>query len=229
MDKKPKVVYSTNCYEKDFEFADEDFEYRIALNKYDFTETWIIVLNTKDPQDIALRFEYRADKVIIANQVVDKALKFFDLDRNSFKDEYADGYKYSIASLIELYMARDFDYICHFTSDVSLHTSSDWITPGIKSIINGASAARPGYPRYETSKTEEEKKPKTNIFSDHAYLIPVKEFLDKSIYHLTSPKVEKIHPSYGGESFERKITRYLMANNKYEEIIPNSEIIHPCY
>lgn len=230
--KKSKIVYSINCWEQDYRILADDYEYRVALNDYPFDEMWLIVLNVNDKEDVKRLFKGRGIKLFFADELEKEVLSFFKLTKDSFEDQYANGYKYSIASLIELYLAKDFDYICHFTSDVSLVRKGNWIREGIKEIeseFGECVAARPGFPVYESSKETERKIRKTQVFSDHCYLLPVKKFRSSLPFIQASPRVLGIHPLYGGESFERKITRLLLVCDYHEVVINSAEILHPCY
>lgn len=223
-----KVVFSTNCYYKDFHIVNRDLEYRAALCNYPFDEIWVTINNVPDIEKVKKMFEGRA-RVIVAEEVFSEACKFFNLTLDDFKDKYADGTIYSIASLVDLYLAKDFDYICHFCSDSELFKGGDWVTPAIKAIESGEFVvARPMYPRYELQVVDNGER-KTQVFSDHAYVIPVKKFRCPEPYKFKEPKIEDIHPIYGGDSFERKMTRYMHATNTWEKIIPITEEYHPCY
>ncbi len=228
MPEQPKVLFSTNCYFKDWELlADGKFYDKFLLNDYPFKERWMTILNVPDPEEVADIFSTQADRVIIAEEVAKDVLEFFHLKKDDFKDKDGDGYIYSISSLIDLYLAKDFDYICHFCGDVELKTLNNWITEGIKKIDKDIVSARPLKPRYELSDPEDGQD-KTQIFSDHCYLIPVSLFRNPDWIH-AEPLVDNVHPKYGGKSFERRMTTYLQKNNLFESIISTAEVIHPCY
>src|SRR5260221_14474839 len=152
----------------------------------------------------------------------------FGFKRDVFKDPLtnADGWVYSIDSVIELAFGKRFDYICHYCGDVELYRKGDWITPGIEKIEKeGYAGARPRLPRYEMQVPGEQELTETDVFSDHVYLIPWKPYHDalQDIFQLTEPSCSDIHVQYGGESFERKMTRYLKHTKQKLAIIQNAE------
>jgi len=217
----PKVLFSTNCYKKDHKYLVQGgFEYKYLLCDYHFDEKIIITNKVKG---------FGKENNIDRNIYSEKTLFHFELPTDCFVDKKTgiDGYIYSIDSLIELFLAKDFDYICHFCGDVELYKKADWITEGIKKIEGGCFGARPKLPRYDLQAESEQKLTETDIFSDHVYLISVRKILEDlpKIFSLTQPTCTDIHPSYGGESFERKMTRYLQATYQKLAIIQNAEEI----
>jgi hypothetical protein len=223
------VLFSTNCYWRDIGYlAEGGFVYKALLNDYRFGARWMIINNVEDPLAAMRAFGPVADEVLVMDDVADKSLKHFGFPSGIFVDgnTNVDGWIYSIDSLIELARAKDFDYICHYCGDVELYKKADWITEGIRKIEQeGYAGARPRLPRYEMQVPGEQELTETDIFSDHVYLIPVKPFHDylADIFSLTEPSCDDIHVEYGGESFERKMTRYLKATNQKLAIIQNAE------
>lgn len=229
----PSVVFSTNCYWKEYDYLSKGgFMYKCLLNDYKFAARWMIINNVQDEIGAQRAFGAIADEVFVANDEADRCLKFFGLTAGVFTDPKTevDGYKYSIDSVIELAHAKNFDYICHYTGDTELYKKADWITEGIRKIEEeGYAGARPRLPRYEQQVEGEQEMTETDIFSDHVYLIPVKPYRKdlKLIFSLTEPSCDDIHVEYGGESFERKMTRYLKATGLKLAIIDNAEEM-PC-
>ncbi len=224
-----KIIYSTNCYYKDYKIVAEEYEYRLALNDYPFSEMWIVILNVDDEKAVGELFKNKADRVIIASKYIGETLSFFNLDINSFKDKGGKGLIYSTASLVELYLAKRFDYLCHYTSDVSLYRRNNWITPALGRMKNDIITARPGFPRYEVSSENEKEVQVTQDFSDHAYLLPIDKFRKRDFFSKQTQINQWKHPSYGGLSFERRISQYLHDTNQFQTVINSAEIIHPCY
>src|SRR5258708_5163958 len=172
--RKMKVLFSTNCYYRDFSYLFKGgFEYKYLLNAYPFAARWMIVNNMPNPNAAQKAFGTMSDEVLIAEEVADRALHHFGFTPDIFVDPetQVDGWKYSIDSLIELAFGKHFDYICHYCGDVSLYKKGDWITPGIKKIEEGYAGARPKLPRYEMQVEGEQEKTETNEFSNHEYLI----------------------------------------------------------
>lgn len=216
-----RVLFSTNCYSKDAEYLfGGGFSYKYLLCNYPFAEKWMITNGV-----VGLIMD---GSTIDRKQYGKKALNYFGLKNNCFVDKKTgiDGYIYSIDSLIELYLAKDFDYICHFCGDVELKNKANWITEGIKKIEQGYLGARPKLPIYFDSPEEERELIETDIFSDHVYLIStslVKKIPE--IFSPTKPSCSPPHPEYGGESFERKMTRYMKIAGKKLAIIQSAEEI----
>ena len=225
----PNVLFSTNTYEKDFKYLSTGgFEYKALLNDYPFAAKWIITGDGVDPIVGEEAFEGIADIVFTRDLAANNALSIYGFGRDIFVDKSTgvDGYKYSIDSLIEIAHAKGFDYICHFCGDVEIYKKADWITEGIRKIEQeGYFGARPRLPRYEMQVPGEQEMTETDIFSDHVYLVPVK-FLDENlqdIFDLTEPSCADIHVPYGGESFERKMTRFMKVTGAKMAIIQNAE------
>jgi len=205
----PSVVFSTNCYKKDFDYLSmSGFHAKKALNDFDFDLSAIILNGVEDvfPE---------ADCVLNRTELTPPTLKYFDLTRDDFVDQSTgkDGYIYSIDSLIELFLFRGYDYIVHYCGDVELYKKNNWITEGIKQIETGEfCGARPRLPIFAESSREEMALTEYNIFSDHVYLLPVALFDKdrvKQMFVFDEPSCVPPHPEYGGQSFERRMSRLM--------------------
>jgi hypothetical protein len=217
----PKVLFSTNTYEKDYKYLSKGgFDDKYLLCDYPFEEKWIVLHRVENGFDTA-------DMVLERKRHGKAVLDIFELTPDCFVDPLTgiDGYIYSIDSLIDFLFKEQFDYICHFCGDVELKHKADWITEGIEKIKQGYFGARPRLPIY----TGEEKPVlETDVFSDHVYLLPTsvaKWF--PAIFKLKEPSCSPPHPEYGGDSFERKMTRWLQATHQKMAVIQNAEEV-PC-
>ena len=218
-----KIVFATSCHPGSFNFLKNGgFEDKINDIDYPFNERWII-LNNGDEDLFTETFKKRADKVIVSSKMAYDVLNFFKLDFPDFQQGRFNGYLYSIAPLTQLFLAKDFDYVCYMCPDVRMARHSHWIEDGLKSIKGPMVAARPRRwpsPDFETIK-------KTQVFSDHCYLIPTGIFRNPDVYKYKKTKKEfKIFSWYGGDNFEVKISKFLYGTHQYEKIIGSGEIIH---
>jgi hypothetical protein len=209
-----KVLFSTKTYQNDFmPMANGKFSSKWQKCLYPFAEKWIVINNVQDEDRVAKLFEGVADRVIKSSEYYQQALKFFNLKIHDFKG----GYYYSICELIELYLAKDFDYICHFASDCEMEGDGNWIDYALEAINDKVVAVQP---HCQGAGWEE----MDQFFTDQCYLIPVKEFR-RRIYNYQEPLLPQ-YPDKGGDDFERLAARYLHNNGKYRRILHEFNYTH---
>lgn len=212
-----KVLFATKCYEKDYhKFLSGAFERKLESCCYPFTDQWLM-LNNGVPDDV----EFTPKTVNVLEHQAD-ALDFFDLTRDDFKASQGNGYWYSIAELVTIYLAEEFDYLCWVQGDCLISPSKDWISEGIQILESDQSISivSPGSEVNTYGEIDQE-------CSDQAFLIRVSEFR-KPIYSWIEPE-QPNYPSYGGESFEFKVGQYLKNNGKGRRILFESNLLHPQY
>lgn len=217
---KPKVLFVTKTWQGDYkQILSGGFDRKIRSCEYPFDERWLIINNIDDPIGIEA-FGGIADRVILASDYAKKALDFFNLTEDDFKG----GLVYSICELVELYLAAEFDYLCHFSSDSLMSPSGDWITPGLEilryvtnvSVISPASEVNTWHDRNSLDQ----------FFSDQCYLIDVKEWR-KPIY--SEPGTIPEYPAHGGNDFEHMAAKYLRKTDRYRMILEDYGYAHPAY
>jgi hypothetical protein len=204
-----KVVFATKCYYKDYyKFLQSYFDDKWKGCKYDFDDKWLI-LNNGIPE--GTKFPC---KTFAVSDCEKEVLDFFKLKRDDFLLNGHDGYKYSIAELTAIYLAKDFKYLCYIQSDCEM-IPYNWITQGIKELETH-SVVSP-YSRVNTwGETD-------HFFSDQAFLIKVAEFR-KPIYSI--PGYMKEYPIYGGNYFEMMVGKYLHKTGKTRKIIKEAWYEH---
>jgi hypothetical protein len=216
---KKSVLFTTKCWKNDwYKFLGNAFERKWQSCQYPFDKKWLM-LNNDVPEEAMDNF--RADRIINVPAYADEVLDFFNLKREDFKG----GFWYSIAELAELYFARDFDYLCHLSSDSLIVPPKDWITKGIEILKNEpqVSVVSPSS-RVNTWHNE---KGLDQYFSDQGYLIRVPEFRQK-IYNFNKPELPD-YPRHGGNSFEKKVAQYLINTNHFRRILDDVWLEHPAY
>lgn len=131
---------------------------------------------------------------------------------------YADG------ELGAVEAAKDYDYLCYVQGDC-ITEGGDWVTPGIKILEENPDIAvvSPG----SDVNTWHDKDGLDHYMSDQAWLVRVKEFSDPKVYQY--PGTDPDYPSYGGDSFEHMVGKYLKATGRYRKILPEFWTHHPAY
>jgi len=212
---KPKILFATKVWGGDFaKFLSGAFDRKWQSCCYPFTHKWLFI-NNGVPDNAS--FDAITVKV---SDYENKVLKFFNLTKDDFKG----GYYYSIEELTELYLADEFDYLCHLSSDSIITPKGDWITPGIKILENEPNVSVVS-PFSECNKWD--RKDYDNYFSDQGYLIRVKEFRQQ-IYNYRKPELPD-YPPQSGETFEKRVAQYLINNNKKRRILYEFYLAHPQY
>lgn len=242
------VSFFTNCYEKDWDVIINrgGVSNKIENLNFPFIKKILIINNVKDRDTINSASQRLVQDSIIDNfyftdDFSDEILRFFNIEKESF----VGGYWYWIAPLLSIYLCET-DYLVYLTGDtITEKKDYDWISNGIKIILSDdrVKTVNPVWnSQYNTAKDQEnyfislENIPnKTDDewfygagFSDQCFLIPTGEF-KKQIYNETNELSDIYYPIYAGNSFEKRISSYLM-NNKYWRITSNNiTYFHPRY
>jgi hypothetical protein len=212
---EPRVLFTTKTYHNDFgPMANGGFSRKWQKCDYPFAEKWILINNVQDEDKVASLFKGGLDeRAIKSSEYYQQALDFFGLTIADFKG----GYYYSICELIELYLAKDFDYIVHFAGDCELDADGNWINPAIESLDGKIVTASPHCQGARMVDLDQ-------FFSDQCYLIPVKKFRRK-IYNLKEPVLPQ-YPPKGGDDFEHLVARYLHKFGKYRKVLGDFTYVH---
>jgi hypothetical protein len=218
-----RTLFSTKCWEQDWQFLQEwEYDLKYELNKYNFTEKWIIINNVDNPQLVKEVFKSKVDKVFLVDDHIKDALDFFDIDVNSFDGK---SYLYSAAEIVELYMAGTykFDFLTHYSSDCRLSYSGNWIDTAINILENDNSilAVSPS-PDQDCLQLD----CRTFWFSDQVFTLRVSDWYKKGIMNYKTPP-ENQYPDYGGLSFERRAGRAMINLGKQRLWLHNFRSIHP--
>jgi len=170
------------------------------------------------------------DKYIIVEEYAAKTLIFFNINKSCFKD----GYYYSIAELVSIYLCET-DYILHFSSDACIMKDShEWIKKTM-SLMNEHKeyfVANPTWDmNFEGAKSESFDETDQNYigfgFSDQCYLVRTSDFRNH-IYNETNSESER-YPKYGGELFEKRVDAYMRNHNLYRITSKYTAYIHKNY
>lgn len=218
---KPTVTFETKCYENDFEFIlkKNKLERMIDHCAYEFDEKVVFINNVNNIKLVKnladkLVSQKVIDQYVVVNDYAEEALKYFQLNKESFKG----GYYYSIAELVSIYLAKT-DYLLHFSSDSFLpfKTKSNWIQEGIQLIDsgNGFFTANPHWNDYKEAKMESFGENEnfffSSGFSDQCYLVKT-SWMKEDIYKFNHA-ASSVYPVYGGELFEKRVFSYIKSNN----------------
>lgn len=218
-----KVLFTTKMWEGDYKkILAGGFERKWSGCLYPFTEKWLIINNIDQKLDAEVVKDITgADRVIVAEDYAAEALRFFHLSEK----ELGEGYHYSICELVELYLAKDFDYLCHFASDVLMANEYDWITPSIL-IMENAPDVITTAPNSEDSILYGSK---NHFFSDQMYLLKVSEWRKPLAFTYKSPELPEYPPRAGDALFERRAGRYLHNIGRYRQLLPSCWYSHPAW
>jgi hypothetical protein len=230
---KNRVTFETKCYEKDWEYLlkTDRLKSMIERNRYNFEEKKLFINNVKNVNRVC----YYADKFVksgilssyvVVDEYADEALKFFNINRASFKG----GYYYSISELVAIYLCRT-EYLLHFSSDSILETSLRWIDQAILKMNNNPNikVANPIWnKKYREAKVESLSEDENFFlghgFSDQCYLIKTVDFRS-SIYNQVNP-ASKRYPEYGGELFEKRVDSWMRNHHYYRITYKHGSYIH---
>lgn len=163
-----------------------------------------------------------ADRQIDVEKYTQEALRWFGLNKDSFKVGKGDGFKYSIAEIVLLYLADGFDYLCYIQGDVMMEKDGNWVKEAIEILEkdNSISVVSP----YSEVNTWANQEGLDQYFSDQAFIVRVPEFRKKIFSY---KGFNKDYPDYGGDSFEHKVHKYLKNNGKYRKILNEYYCVHP--
>jgi len=218
------VTYETKVWENDWRniLIGDYLDRAIAKCNHQFTKKNLIINNVNDKSLVEEYAKIKVEEGFIdsyyfSDDYANEALKFFDIDVNSFRG----GYHYSIAELVGIYLCET-EYLLHFSSDSYIDKNSDWIDDAIDIMSNNTNilTANPSWIKeFITDDVrnnwdwigENDKFFITRGFSDQCYLIKVNIVKDK-IYNERNPASER-YPAYGGELFEKRVDAFMMNHN----------------
>lgn len=215
------VTFETKCYENDWEYTliGDRLKNNILHCKFPFQSRKVFINNVKDPEKVMDYAQKKVvegiiDEYVLVSDYADEALKFFNIDKESFKG----GYVYSISEIVSLYLCKT-DYLLHFSSDSRIwKKDGKWVEEAIKLMEDDSSiiVANPCWNgRIWEAMMESEKRRGTWFigkgFSDQCYLVPMRVFKNQ-IYNEKNPASER-YPKYGGELFEKRIDSYMRNHN----------------
>jgi len=209
------IIFATKCWGKDYhKFLQQEFQNKKP--SFNFDKNWLLI-NNRVP---IVKFNCGADFYIKVDKYANKALKFFNLEKNSFRYNGYDGYVYSIAELVLLYLVPSIGYLCYIQGDVQVR--GDWITPAIKILENepNVSVVSP----LSAVNTWHNKNGYDYFFSDQAFVIRIPEF-KQQIYFYKEPILDQ-YPFYAGNPFERMIGRYLHNTKRKRKILKEFYAYH---
>lgn len=220
---KPRVLFTTKTWSGDFDkIISGGFKRKHETCLYPFDKKWLLINNVDKTFDIDMIKELtEADKVIRVEDYAKEALKFFRLDKADMNQSYV----YSICELVELYLAEDFDYLCHFASDTLMSKPYDWITPSL-SIMENCPDIITTAPNNEDSITYGLK---NQFFSDQAYLLKVNEWRKPNAFTYLTPELPEYPPRAGDTLFEKRAGRYLHNIGRYRQLIKEAWYAHPAF
>jgi len=216
------VTFETKCWEQDWEvlLKTDRLEQMIARNKFPFADRVLIINNVDDSAEVARHAQAAVDRGVltafhIAADHADEALRFFQIERDSF----GPGYVYSIAELVGVYLCRT-EFLLHFSSDSILRTAVDWVTPTIALFRDpqGAvvGAANPMWDERWPHKEKVGESPDyiaSYGFSDQCYFVRTSDFR-APIYNERHPGSERF-PKYGGQLFEKRVDSWMLNHRRF--------------
>lgn len=224
-----RVLFSSKVWEGDLnKIIAGGFKRKHEACLFPFNKKMLVVNNLKTPIQVDdLKVLTEADEVVLAEDYATEALKFFRLS----KEDLGVAYVYSICELVELYLAEDFDYLCHFASDVLMNKPYDWITPSLHIMENSPDIITTA-PNSEDSIAYGLK---NQYFSDQAYLLKVKDWRKPNTFTYLTPELNeypdlRAHTGQASDAlFERRAGRYLHNIGRYRQLIRDAWYNHPSW
>jgi len=214
-----KVLFATKVWSGDLnKFLRGAFERKVDGCGFNFADRWLMI-NNGIPCRAVDDLRISGKKIIVADHA-QETLDYFGLTEDSFEG----GYVYSIAELVCLYLAKDFDYLVWVQGDCLLEQSnSSFAGDAIAELIGEVSTVAP----LSNCNGYHDKNGLDHFFSDQCYVVKVPEYRQK-IYGLTAPVLPE-YPPHGGSSFERMVGRYLHTSKRYRKILTNYYVHHEAY
>lgn len=210
-----KTLFATKVWEKDWQpMVAFGFDNKLASCDFPFTSTMLVVNNGVPSLE---PLQGLADYLYSVDQHAAEVLEFFKLKPEDFQG----GYNYSIAELMAIYFAKDFDYLCYVQGDSI--TKESWVQFGIDTLEDHPDVSVVS-PASDCNTWHNPITKKDQFFSDQGFLVRVNEFR-KPIY--SEPGVIADYPPHGGNSFEHMVAKYLRKANKYRYIEEAAWLIHP--
>ncbi|MBB4035901.1 hypothetical protein GGR21_001796 [Dysgonomonas hofstadii] len=235
--KKMTITFETKCWEKDWRYilCRGYLETMIENCSYKFDKKILYINNVDDISKVEKIAQKKIEKGIIDRYIIvdehaERALNFFNIDKNNFRG----GYYYSIAELVSIFLCET-DYLLHFSSDACIVKDSyEWVKKTM-SLMDEHKEYFVGNPTwgkdFEGAKTESFAETDENFigfgFSDQCYLIRTEDF-KKPIYNETNPVSER-YPKYGGELFEKRVDAFMRNHNLHRITSKHTSYIHKNY
>ena len=244
-----KITLEIKCWEKDYRLILQYGLLEKVLsrnNLFKFEKINLIINNIKDRKHVEeLANQKKLAGIISAYYFVedylDSALKYFKIDRSTF----GKGGVYSFAEIVGLYL-NDSPYLLHYSSDSlpEKNLNDAWFLEALSLFKENEDifvANLTWNNKFHEAESECEYK-KNNFyigygFSDQMYLIDISKFHDID-FTLSHPDSNR-YPSYGGESFEKKVDSWMRINNKkratfssgtyFHKNIPNAKLMQLIY
>jgi hypothetical protein len=228
------VTFEIKVYENDWKYIlkGDYLDKIIARCNYPFKRRVLFINNVDNLEEVKKYANKKiTDGVLDAYYVVDgyadKALKYFNIEKESFKG----GYYYSISELVSIYLCQT-EYLLHFSSDSFLAESTiNWIDDAIK-VFKERDDIIVANPTWDFEYKEAEEESISEIddfyigygFSDQCYLIKSNVFKGQ-IYNEKNIVSEK-YPKYGGELFEKRVDSFMRNQNKFRITCKKVSYVH---
>ncbi|MDP3353984.1 MAG: hypothetical protein Q8S44_09610 [Flavobacteriaceae bacterium] len=211
------VTFEIKVYENDWKFilTGDYLDKIIARCNYNFKKKVLLINNVLDLKKVIKYADKKMakgiiDEYYIVEDYVNDALTYFNIEKDSFKE----GYYYSIAELVGIYLCKT-DYLLHFSSDSFLESKKvNWIDKAIN-IFKENEDVIVANPVWNFAYNEANNESIGIIedfyvgygFSDQCYLIRMDIFKNQ-IYNEKNIDSDR-YPTYGGELFEKRIDSFM--------------------
>lgn len=199
------VTFATKCWEKDWkQMLAGGFDRKVATIGYKFTDKFVVI-NNGVPEGI----KFTPFAAVDVND--DELKEIFGLTEIN---HYASGELTAIDEAVT-------EYLCYVQGDC-LTEGGDWVTPGVK-VLESEPNVMVVSPGSEVN-TWHDKDGYDHYMSDQAWLVRVKDFRTPDVYQVEG--VDPDYPSYGGNSFEHMVGKYLKQSGRTRKILPEFWTIH---
>ena len=213
---RPSITLETKCWEADWRLLLTTDRLRTLAerNCFDFAERTLMINNVADQETVRGYAERGVasgllTRYLVVGEHADEAMRFFQVTAETLTE----GYKYSIAELVSVYLCRT-DYLLHFAGDCLPLAAYDWIPRAI-ACMNANPLIKVANLTWDAKYAEAEAESAFQTddffvgfgFSDQCYLVRTADFR-APIYNDVNEASAR-YPGYGGELFEKRVDAWM--------------------
>ncbi len=222
------ITFQSACYFRDWEFMLKTgyLDAQISRCCVPFTHRTLLINNVDNKKEVEWYARKKIRKGVIdsyhfVDDHIEATLRTLDIDRQGFLGPGGDGYYYSTANLVGIYLC-DTDYILKFTSDSIMCRGErhNWVEEACAILERDRRivVANPTWNNRFHEALAESLDGATvgnfylgRGFSDQCYLVRTADFR-APVYNFNHPDSAR-YPAYGGELFEKRVDAWMRCND----------------
>ena len=236
-----QITLVTNCWEKDWkrmlctDHLSANFQ---PLTKEGVSCRVLLINNVQNREKVERLARQKVEQGVLdafyfSEDYADQALQALQIEREFLVRQAHDGFWYSIACLVGIYLCRT-PYLLYFMGDAGLPYGQDtsWVTASIQQMEQDKRCivANPVWNDCYKEAAQEADFQQGDFyyskgFSDQCFLIPVEAYR-QNIYGYIHPVTEQRYPVYGGNCFERRVGAYLHSTDYWRLTYAKATYIH---